>query len=59
VAEGLGEYIWPLPHFSSARILGKKYIGSFANDMKSGKGKLVWPDGSNYEGEFFEDEASG
>lgn len=31
---------------------GKTYVGQFANNLPSGKGVMVWPDGSRYEGNF-------
>jgi len=32
---------------------GGFYEGEFKNGEITGFGKLVWPDGSSYEGEFF------
>ena len=28
------------------------YVGQYKDGMRSGRGKFVWPDGSQYEGEF-------
>lgn len=39
---------------------GEKYEGELDEQgNKSGKGTLVWPDGSIYEGYFLDDKASG
>lgn len=36
---GEGEFIWED---------GRRYIGSYSNDMKEGFGRFEWPDGRLY-----------
>jgi hypothetical protein len=31
---------------------GSVYKGTFREDLRNGKGKLIWPDGSVYKGYF-------
>lgn len=35
-----------------SRLNGETYIGEFKNDEFHGKGKLIFPDGSFYEGDW-------
>ena len=36
-----------------------RYIGSFANDLREGKGKIVWENGNRFEGAFKDDKIEG
>ena len=38
---------------------GIKYTGDYLNNQKFGIGKLVWPNGEQYEGEFKNDKFNG
>jgi hypothetical protein len=31
---------------------GSKYEGQFKDNMRHGRGKMIWKDGSNYEGDW-------
>ena len=33
-------------------MTGEKYVGEFQNGVCCGKGKLIYPSGDNYDGEF-------
>ena len=36
----------------SISVKGASYIGKWENDMKNGQGKMIYPDGTSYEGRF-------
>ncbi len=31
---------------------GSKYIGQWVNGFRHGNGKMIWPDGASYEGQW-------
>ena len=46
----------PLTH---GRKDGRYFDGQYADDKKSGKGKIIWPNGRVYDGNFDDDHIHG
>ena len=54
--QGLGEYIWmkPGPEEDDPPVEHARYEGEYKDGMKTGKGRMVYPNGDIYEGEWLE-----
>jgi hypothetical protein len=60
VKQGRGTYIWmgPTSEEDETLIEKAKYEGEYKNGLKHGVGKMKFPNGDIYEGEWFEDKVN-
>ena len=56
---GEGTYIWMKENEEGEKEERAKYVGNYADGLKSGVGKMVFPNGDIYEGQFVRNERHG
>ena len=56
IKQGFGSYIWmgPGSEEDETPVEKARYDGDYKNGLKHGVGKMVFPNGNVYEGEWFE-----
>eukprot|EP00607_Mallomonas_marina_P000145 CAMPEP_0182428752 /NCGR_PEP_ID=MMETSP1167-20130531/23342_1 /TAXON_ID=2988 /ORGANISM="Mallomonas Sp, Strain CCMP3275" /LENGTH=223 /DNA_ID=CAMNT_0024611817 /DNA_START=126 /DNA_END=794 /DNA_ORIENTATION=+ len=61
IKQGPGVYIWmaPGPDDDETPVEKARYEGNYVDGMRTGLGRMVYPNGDTYEGEFFENKMQG
>eukprot|EP01032_Pedospumella_encystans_P020893 gene20893-23726_t len=61
IKQGFGTYIWMAPgsEEDETPVEKARYEGNYKDGLKHGVGKMVFPNGNTYEGEWFENKMQG